>query len=326
MKLMLKQALSATINATGYFDRKIKGHVGNLILVPMYHRIIQEASEDPLAMGMCVSAENFRAQLSYFTKEYDVLTLAEIAQLRSEGKALPERTAAITFDDGYLDNLEVAGPILQEYGTRATLFVSTGFFGSACGFWWDQVINSLLNAKGSNLDTGQFNLPFTSMKLDDANVQQAINQTLEYLWQLPIDDALIIVNQLVNEFGATQPFGPRVMVEKDLTSVEEYFDIGAHTCKHPNLSLISKDIVKQEIMDSKNYLEKFTSKPVTGFAAPGGFTPGYLTELLADCGFDYAATTRRGLNDSSVNLLALERIGMPNSTVSDLKRSIASLA
>lgn len=35
----------------------------------------------------------------------------------------PEKTVAITFDDGYLDNLENAYPILEKYQAKATIYV-----------------------------------------------------------------------------------------------------------------------------------------------------------------------------------------------------------
>ena len=40
---------------------------------------------------------------------------------------LPPAAAAITFDDGYRDNLEIAAPILKRRGLPATLFVASGF-------------------------------------------------------------------------------------------------------------------------------------------------------------------------------------------------------
>ena len=49
---------------------------------------------------------------------------------------------AITFDDGYTDNYIHAWPILQELGLRASIFVCTGFLGSADPFpWWKSHFN-----------------------------------------------------------------------------------------------------------------------------------------------------------------------------------------
>jgi peptidoglycan/xylan/chitin deacetylase (PgdA/CDA1 family) len=45
------------------------------------------------------------------------------------GAPLPEQALLITFDDGYVDNLEHAQPVLRAHGARATIFVTTGFAG-----------------------------------------------------------------------------------------------------------------------------------------------------------------------------------------------------
>lgn len=56
------------------------------------------------------------------------VTLAELARL-SDGGVPPPGFAAITFDDGMLNNYDVAFPILEERGIAATVYVTVDFLG-----------------------------------------------------------------------------------------------------------------------------------------------------------------------------------------------------
>lgn len=60
---------------------------------------------------------------------YRVLDFGELARALRDGVPLPARTAVITIDDGYRDNLELAAPILRRHGYPATLFVVSGRVG-----------------------------------------------------------------------------------------------------------------------------------------------------------------------------------------------------
>ena len=46
---------------------------------------------------------------------------------------------AVTFDDGYRDNLLTATPILERYATPATVFVTTAMIDCECEPWWDEL-------------------------------------------------------------------------------------------------------------------------------------------------------------------------------------------
>src|SRR5690606_13570242 len=54
---------------------------------------------------------------------------------------LPDRSAAITFDDGYRNNYDTAWPVLREFGWPFTLFVSSDLVGSNDRLYlnWDQL-------------------------------------------------------------------------------------------------------------------------------------------------------------------------------------------
>ncbi len=66
----------------------------------------------------------FEQHLEWLVAHCEVVDFAEVC-----GPASHKPRVAITFDDGFRDNLEFAVPLLQKYGLKATFFISTGFLG-----------------------------------------------------------------------------------------------------------------------------------------------------------------------------------------------------
>jgi len=91
----------------------------NSILV--YHTISEPV--EALPGDIDISEEKFFRQLQWLSRWRQVVRLEET--LRSASK----RLTAITFDDGYRDNLTVALPLLEKFALPMTLFVTAGFVG-----------------------------------------------------------------------------------------------------------------------------------------------------------------------------------------------------
>lgn len=90
--------------------------------VLMYHAIGTPALDDKLGI-FSLSREKFILQMS-------LLSSGQFGQVMNFSKNTLQSESArlsITFDDGYLDNLEVAAPILDEFGFPFTVFVSSDF-------------------------------------------------------------------------------------------------------------------------------------------------------------------------------------------------------
>ena len=62
---------------------------------------------------------------------WSCLRVVDIAWLLRSGQALPDRSFALTFDDGYASVFERAAPVLERFGFAATLFVSVGVSGGS---------------------------------------------------------------------------------------------------------------------------------------------------------------------------------------------------
>jgi len=86
-----------------------------------------------------LSAADFEAQLQYLKRNrYRILSFAEVEEIMLKGQPIPERAVVITIDDGYRSVYNVAWPLLQKHGVKATLFNYTDFIGAPAAMTWEQ--------------------------------------------------------------------------------------------------------------------------------------------------------------------------------------------
>jgi peptidoglycan/xylan/chitin deacetylase (PgdA/CDA1 family) len=95
----------------------------------MYHYVGGlPANPDIYRVDLTVTPDKFEAQLAYLqTAGYTGITLEDLVRHLAEGAPLPPKPIILTFDDGYIDNLLYAFPLLRQYGFPGTFFVITGF-------------------------------------------------------------------------------------------------------------------------------------------------------------------------------------------------------
>ena len=115
--------------------------------VLIFHRVLPVP--DPVFPGE-FDAVRFDQMLTWLRSAFNVLPLDE-AIARARTGSLPARAAAITFDDGYADNCEIALPLLKKHGVSATFFVATDFIDGG-RMWNDSVIAAIRNCPSPVLD------------------------------------------------------------------------------------------------------------------------------------------------------------------------------
>ncbi len=91
------------------------------VAILFYHRIADSHLND-----WSMQVRNFIVQLDWLQKHFDIVTLEE-AQRRIVSQYNDRPTVAITFDDGYAENVKNAIPELLRRNLPATYFVSTNF-------------------------------------------------------------------------------------------------------------------------------------------------------------------------------------------------------
>ena len=160
-KQIIKQIVSPLADRAGVYDHKVESLLGstNRLLVLMYHRVIDDLASDPFTLGMCVRQKYFEEQLAWLAANTQVLPLNVAVQRLLDNEPLPPHAVAITFDDGLLDNLTCAAPLLEKYRLPATFYIITGGLEEGTPMWWDQAIAMLATTNAQSLDPRAVGLP-----------------------------------------------------------------------------------------------------------------------------------------------------------------------
>lgn len=238
-------------------------------LVLLYHRVA-DLTCDPHSLS--VSADRFAAHVEVLDRDFEVVPLAEV---RRPGQ---RRRVAITFDDGYVDNAEVAAPLLSSAGLPATLFVTTGGLETGAEFWWDRLEHLVLEPR--TIEFLELDIADRSVRIDirtpagRARAIRAMNRRLRVLPPAKIEETLAEIEAHVDLRANSCAIHARLGTDA-LRSLAagSTFEIGGHTHNHPRLSALAPVEQQNEIEVNRQILEQIVRRPVRSFAYPFG-SPG----------------------------------------------------
>ena len=271
--------------------------------VLIFHRVLAEP--DPLFPDE-MDARRFDAMCGWLKAWFNVLPLDEAVRALREGR-LPARACAITFDDGYTDNLHIAAPILKKHGLTATFFVASGFLDGG-RMWNDTVIESIRGCRLPELALGALG----NFSVDTlVSRRRAISEVIGQIKYLPVAERLALTTEIARK-AQVEPPTDLMMRSDEVRQLHRLgMGIGAHTVTHPILARLSRDEARAEMSDGRRALQDILGEPVGLFAYPNG-KPGadYLPEhpeLARELGFDAAVSTAWGAADIRTDLFQIPR-------------------
>jgi peptidoglycan/xylan/chitin deacetylase (PgdA/CDA1 family) len=332
LKRAVKAVLSPAIEAAGVNDRALSGPLTDTgrWTILTYHRIIEHDDADPYRSGMSVRADRFRAQLEYIGSRFDVRPVHEAAALFYGGGAGPKPLLSISFDDGYLDNLELAAPILSSVGLPASFYITAGGLDAPVPFWWDRVTHAVrTGTRREPTGSTELGLPGPAHRWSTAPLARGdlMRALVAAIWQLPEAEVEPAVARIRAALVGDEAPGPTLPARMDRDGVRALhalgFEIGAHSVNHVNLCLRDREALHRELAHSRGELESTLGVPVRGFAYPGGRLDTPVVECARALGFAYSLTAESGQNDRATDPMRLRRIGAPDAPMADFKRAFA---
>ena len=298
------------------FDLLTKSKNNRLIL--MYHGIIE--NDNFKYNNRHFSKSTFEKHLKYYQKHFNVVSLSEIFEMKRKNIIPDKKTIAITFDDGFENNYNIAFPLLKKYNLPATFFVSAVCVDNNNEVLWPDFINILRQNINENLNINNLNF-IPHFKHDFYNLENNIS-LLEYLKQQSARNRDKIINDLREKYFFDEIIKNvnselwKLMNKEQLIelSKSELIEISSHGYLHYNLANIEKQEAFEDLSKSKEILEKVINKKISSIAFPDGSYNLDILEMCKDIGYNnLCAVTYKNKSDNQYNNL-LQRYGISTTT------------
>lgn len=278
------------------------------VAVLMYHRVAEPVN-DP--WKMCVRPRRFMEQMGVLRRHCEVVDLPSIQSALQRPDSRP--VVAITFDDGYRDNLETALPILEDVGLPATLFLATDGIDQQQAWWWDVLADLVMEPDLP---------PFLDIRIGVGHVtwslaegSQALRERLwEQLSRLPGAQIDAAMTELCDWSGHAPRLDPlRLPLTADgirkLTG-SRLVSLGCHSASHLRMPVRDAGDCEAELRTSRRICHDLSGVAPAAFAFPFGEYDQRSVELVGAAGFHLACTSDEGLVTETSNSLTLPRLGV----------------
>lgn len=282
----------------------------------LFHGVISQR-RNPIRnyTGKHLARNHFVEILRDLHKHGAPVSMPEVVTAHKEGRRLPERAFAVTFDDGFENNYSIAAPILAEMKLPATFYITTGFVDSNSPSWIDMVEFAIERTHSVTLD-----LPYPGLRGHFESREEKIG-LLDTVRRVVKNDAHLdpyeFAHNLWKQVGVAH-MDPDPELDQKMSwrqvrelSQNELFTVGGHGHTHRILGFLPPDQLEREIAISIETMRSHLHKPAQHYSYPEGLENCYseqVIKVLQGHGIVCSPSAMHGTNRFGDNLFNLRRI------------------
>lgn len=266
--------------------------------------------------GKHVTAGFFRSFLERLDADGAALDLDEVVRIRRAGGTYPDNAFAITFDDGFENNHDVAAPLLREFGIPATFYVTTGWTAVNGMSWIDRLEYCLERAK-----PGRLKFPWAGEPVAFESAADRIRILDEVRAKVKRDRGMNVnafVEDIFRQCGepvverSDDPLD-RKMSWKQIRALDSdpLFHVGGHTHTHIIMSHVDPGVLEREVDTSLGLLKEKAGVGPEHYSYPEGLDFCFndrVIELLKSRGVVCCPSAMDGVNTGGESLFHLRRV------------------
>ena len=227
---------SGLSSAYGWLCESLRG--SSVASILMYHSVPSPAEQPWMDPRNCLSAEQFEGQMRFLANRRHVVSVDALTKQLAAGEPIRRGTVAITFDDGYLNNLRVAAPILAKYGLPATLYLATAYISAGENQWIDTLYSAFRARSRHTLLLNLASEPMVWQLTGAAECEAAYRAIAQHLIEcLPAERQALL--RLIDQQLAPTAYPPRLtMTWDDVRELRSHYPnvtLGVHTANHIDL-------------------------------------------------------------------------------------------
>lgn len=232
------------------------------------------------------------------------------------GEPYRPKSFAITFDDGFRNNLTVAAPLLRELGVPATFYITSGFVDANRMSWIDRIEFAVEHTARVSV-----RLPWDEQAYSCASAEERkrlLTEIRRHAKSYPgynldaLATEIIVRLNVADITSSSEPIDQKLNWNevRKLASLPGCV-VGGHSHSHAILSFLDRPALETEIDLSLSMLREKAGIETTHYSYPEGLKHCYSDEVIAvlkDRGVRCCPTAEDGLNPPGADPFLLKRI------------------
>lgn len=265
---------------------------GTSLMVLGWHNV-EGTCAFPAAPG--VGTRGMERQFRALRRFANVVPLGAALRDLAAGRPLPPRAVAITFDDGYRDNLTVAAPMLRALGLPATCFLVPALLSGEVDPWWEHLAWAFTGARAPRIS-------WEGRVLDTTNPAarrrsfRAVTGPLKARDRRSREAAVAELEGLLEPAGRYDP-AAQFLDWDGACALREHMELGSHSMYHAIMAQETPQEQTADLAESRRQLTERLDADIDVLAYPNGTGADYddhTVDAAQRAGYAYSITTQPG--------------------------------
>jgi len=266
--------------------------------------------------GKHIDADLFAWCMKKLSLSGYALSMDEVLGYCQTSVPFPPRSFAITFDDGFENNVSVAVPILADLYIPSIIYVTSGFIEENGMSWIDRIEYAIEEASNQILKVEWANNPFPL--IDDVTRISFLKTVREYVKNNPNCNANAFADELCaclgkpGKLSSDDPLDLKMTWDQTRKANESnLISIGGHSHTHAILSFLSQKQLNDEITTSLFLLHERAGVAPKHYSYPEGLAHCYsesVIQALKKRGVQCCPTAIDGVNNRDTDPFHIKRI------------------